>query len=80
MLINLNSLYTDLKIKLNITQEIKDTLEIPRDPELLKTLAIVIPVLIDILKNGNPVFKKHPPESPNLEQVPTIPRNRVPMH
>lgn len=60
MLLTLYRLAPSLKV--TIANELRDQVEVFQTLEYSRFLSILIPVFVDILQNGNPVFQSNVPE------------------
>ena len=52
----------DVKLKVKIASELRDSVEIFQSVEYARFLSILMPVFTDILMNGQPVFASNAPE------------------
>lgn len=52
----------DVKLKVKIASELRDSVEIFQSVEYARFLSILMPVFSDILMNGQPVFASNAPE------------------
>lgn len=59
----------DLKTRLQIVNELKESIEQHKEMEYTKVYATVLPHLIDALKKSPSVWKKGTREQPNHEHV-----------
>jgi hypothetical protein len=50
------------QLKVTIANELRDQVEVFQTLEYSRFLATLIPVFVDILQNGNPVFQSNVPE------------------
>lgn len=53
---------TDIKLKNTIASELRDQVEVFQAGEYARFLSILMPVFMDLLKNGQPVFINNAPE------------------
>jgi len=60
---------TDVKLKVKIASELRDSVEIFQSVEYARFLSILMPVFTDILMNGQPVFASNAPEQVRLLRV-----------
>lgn len=56
-------------LKVTIANELRDQVEVFQTLEYSRFLATLIPVFVDILQNGNPVFQSNVPEQVRQEQI-----------
>lgn len=49
-------------LKVSIANELRDQVEVFQTLEYSRFLSMLIPVFVDILQNGNPVFQSNVPE------------------
>lgn len=54
-------------MKVTIANELRDQVEVFQTLEYSRFLATLIPVFVDILQNGNPVFQSNVPEQVSIQ-------------
>lgn len=61
------TIYVAPQLKVTIANELRDQVEVFQTLEYSRFLATLIPVFVDILQNGNPVFQSNLPEQVSIQ-------------
>jgi transformation/transcription domain-associated protein len=68
----------DIKAKVAIISEIRDSVDLYRDTaDITRFIGVVVPVAIQILRTGQPIFRKDAPEQVWVPRVSIVPKTQL---